>query len=136
VIAALLTLIIPLDAVVDRVDIAEINHVIDPETGNETAVYWVWWRWERHGTSEGYYVADWRLYAEVPQPTKGIQQWYDKKSRCLRWVESRLTVESWLYYDVEVENRKLLPESKRRRLSDPKRGRPAAKKNPRTDGQD
>lgn len=104
---------------IDYVDIVELNHVICPTNGNEQGVYWVWWRWQTVDGVSDYYVADWRRQADVPRPTTGtncVQEFWDNKARVSRRIESCLFAESWTFYDRESEDRKRLPESRRRKL--------------------
>lgn len=105
----------PHPPVEDRVAVAELNHVLCPVNGTEQGVYWVWWRWQTVDGREGYYVADWRREVDVPRPTNGVQEWLDK-GRVRRRVVSRVFRETWTQYDREEEDRKRLPEYRRRKL--------------------
>jgi hypothetical protein len=122
-IVLLLNSFLPHDkSVLDSVEIAELNHVICPTNGNEQGVYWVWWRWQVVDGVAGYYVADWRRHVDVPRPTDGIQQFWDSKTRVNRRIESKVFSETWTYYDRETEDRKRLPEYRRRKLQTEYRG--------------
>lgn len=106
--------------VLDRVDIVELNHVICPVNGNEQGVYWIWWRWQIVDGVGDYYVADWRRMADSPRPKDGVQEFWDSKARVKWRVESKVFCETWTFYDRESEDRKRLPESKRRKLTVPR----------------
>jgi len=101
---------------IDQVDIVELNHVICPTDGSEQGVYWVWWRWQSVDGLADYYVADWRRVTDVPRPTDGVQEFWDGKAKRRRRVESRVSIETWCFYDRESEDRKRLPESRRKKF--------------------
>jgi hypothetical protein len=104
------------NTVVDSVEIAELNHVICPTNGNEQGAYWVWWRWQTVDGVSDYYVADWRRVADAPMPRKGVQEFWDGKTKRNRRIESKVFSETWTYYDRETEDRKRLPEYRRQKL--------------------
>jgi hypothetical protein len=115
--AALILSFLPLEeTALDAVDIVELNHVICPTNGNEQGVYWVWWRWQVVDGLADYYVADWRRFADVPRPKDGVQEFWDSKAKVKRRIESKVFSETWTFYDRESEDRKRLPESRRRKL--------------------
>lgn len=105
------------EVVTDTVAISELNHVCCPETGAIRESYWVWWRWQRVEGVTDYYVADWIRLSECPRPENGVQEFWDKKAKVKRRIESRVFVETWSNYDRESEDRKRLPENMRRKLT-------------------
>jgi hypothetical protein len=114
---ATLLAFLPLDEIIlDSVDVVELNHVICPTNGNEQGAYWVWWRWQVVDGTADYYVADWRRYSDVPRPKDGVQEFWDSKAKVKRRIESKVFCETWTFYDRESEDRKRLPESRRRKL--------------------
>jgi len=109
----------PGSVAIDHVEIAELNHVICQFDGSEQGVFWVWWRWQTVDGLADYYVADWRRLADAPRPTGGAQEFWDAKAKLRRRVESRVSIETWCFYDRESEDRKRLPESRRKKLTGP-----------------
>ena len=108
----LLLALLPPVTVFDSVDIIELNHVFCPTTGNETGVYFLYWEL-RDGE---YVIRDWRSQGTIARPRDNIQEFWDPKTKVNRRIEARLVTESWLWYDREVENRKVWPEAKRKKL--------------------
>ncbi len=116
--AAVLFAVLPYEPHPMRVDICEINHVVNMTTGQESLVQVVWWDWSPwHGA---YRVRDWRLLEKCCRPHseggKLVQRWYDDGQRRLIIVESGAFRETWTFYDVELEDRKELPERLRRKM--------------------
>lgn len=117
-IALILLSIIPHPAaIVDRVDVCEVNHYYD-SCGVENFKQIIWWRWNKHRCRHEVY--DWRIVKEPQQlPIAGRCVWFDSGE--LRAVEARITVETWTQFDPELHNRATLEASKRRGLSWPAR---------------
>ena len=111
---ALLALLPPAE-VIDSVDVIELNHVFCPTTGNETGVYYLYWEL-RDGE---YVVREWRSSINLPRPKDGAQEFWDAKSKVRRRIESKVFIETSTWFDRETENRKVFPESRRRKLHVP-----------------
>lgn len=115
--AILLIATIPLDIIVeDRTDLVELNHLYD-EAGKHVFDQVIWWEWR-----DGYYeVIDWRLVKcsrILPkrdyQRGGYTQQWTD--GCLLRRVRSQAYRETWTQYDVELVEREVVPQERRRML--------------------
>ena len=112
---AWLLLLLPAPVTIDRVDLCELQHQFCPQSGSETGTWYLYWE-----LREGEYrIRDWRTAATLPRPEKGIQTFWDAKSKCNRRIESKVFIESWLFYDREVVDRNSWPEAKRRKLRNP-----------------
>ena len=117
ILLAIILTFVPLDSViVDRVDVAELNHVHWEKSGEHTFSQWVFWEWNAGAMR----VVDWR-YAKCTDPMftsdggQWAMTWLDGET--LRRVEADHFRETWTAYDVEVQDRARLPESLRRRLT-------------------
>jgi hypothetical protein len=118
-IALLLLSIIPQPyPVTDSVDVIEKNHFYDDD-GKLTFSQWIFWKWNARDSR--YDVVDWRL---VQGPTAlsdaSTLAFWDQKDQVTRRVRTVSWRETWTQYDREAENRKILPESQRRKLTTPK----------------
>lgn len=106
----------PTEMQVFHVDICELNHVINWD-GTEQLAQWIWldydWHLE-HGWD--YYVRDWRIAKEVPEPVGGVQEWDDKKTGRRLRVTHRVFRETWSFGDVEVKDRERVSHEERRRF--------------------
>ncbi len=100
------------------VDLVELNHFID-ENGREVFRQVVFYDWsKRH---RRFHVRGWRLIKTASQlpkrshvPNRYVTQWIDNGS--LRRVHASQLRETWTQHDPERQNRKFLPEDKRRPL--------------------
>ncbi len=78
--------------------------------------------WRRAGghDSAAPLVGEWRAGHAYPRKDHAsgmyVSQWYDEKSQLWRCVIARIFLETWTSHDRELVVRKLLPQSKRRRL--------------------
>jgi hypothetical protein len=123
---------------VDTVDIVEINHNFEPKNDGLVFDQIIWWE----DCDRGFQVVDWRILRDVraerkiPRaanetgptdflwkhacPTrengKWISIWRDEKTHKLRKVIADTLIETWTYYDPELEDRQLLPDPNRRKL--------------------
>lgn len=107
---------IPNSAPVQHADIVEVNHVCDRQDGRETLVQVIWWEWS--SVYGQFVVIDWRILSKCDFPhrhgTAWIQQWRDGPGSETT-VVSKVFRETWTLYDVEIENRSIVPEQHRRR---------------------
>ena len=103
-------------AVLDRCDVVEVNHIYDQQTGFIAGSFYIWWELK----DGGYSVRDWRAAKDVHRPVNGVQEFWDSKSKVRRRIESKVFTETFTWYDRESEDRKRLPESKRRKLTVPR----------------
>lgn len=103
---------LPGNPIPQRVDFVEINHVLDERTGQERYVAIIWWDWSNfHGT---YVVRDWRWLSDTGRPVRRGGYWVSEWKRSLVYATGFR--ETWLLYDSEMENRKLVPLDQRRRI--------------------
>lgn len=110
-------LLLSLVAVVPySVDVVEVNHVADPQTGQIRLEQVIWWDWCPQ--CHRYEVRDWRMLAQAGYPVKidgGWQnKWYDNRRQIA--VVARLRRDTWTWYDVEIEDRSRWPEDRRRKI--------------------
>lgn len=99
---------------VDRVDMLERNCVYAEDTGALRGDYMLFWEF-----SDGEYrIRDWRQTSVTGMPCGNVLAFWDRKSKVHRWIEIRIFIESHLFFDREVENKKVWPENKRRKLTD------------------
>ena len=127
-IAWMLLAFVPGPCIVDSVEITELNRIYNPETGAEHQRYWLWWRLYEDGN---YHIADWRTAEGMPYPVNGVHEFWDKKAKANRRIESRVVMESHVFFDREVEDRKTWPDVKRRKLTNAPRDRgPVERPNP------
>jgi hypothetical protein len=105
----------------DHVDLVEINHFYDTN-GKLVFDQMIFYNW--CPVDSRYQVVDWRLWrvpSQVPtinrQGRNFVVVWHDRKERrVLRIVRSRMFRESWTDYDVELEEREVLPDHRRQGL--------------------
>ena len=113
----LLLLLISYDpAVVDRVDVIELNHYCDA-MGNVVLSQVIFWDWNYRDSR--FEVRDWRLYKCHMRPLSSRDgckmRWLDKD--IFRRVHAKQFAETWTGYDPEVVDRRYLPCDQRRLLS-------------------
>lgn len=121
--------------VTDRVDVIEVNHVMDGETGNCRFDQLIFWRL----SVDRYEVVDWRFLKGGRRTLgQGWNTWtrwhghpaeplYDRRTRrwvCLwrdgttwRRVIAACQRETWTVIDVEIQERKRLAENQRDKLT-------------------
>ena len=109
------------DAVVDRVDLIEINHFYDEQSRLvfDQIMFYEWSAAESH-----YQLRDWRLLkspAQIPlrnwRNRDFVAVWHDFKSKgVLRKVHARMIRETWTHYDPEIVEREFLSQDRRREL--------------------
>lgn len=118
--AVLLLAIVPMeDVFVDTVDVIEINRVHRREDGHEClsqVIFWVWVPEDRD-----WRTLDWRLlktHAQIPCDETAV--WIDNdgllrkvRTKSLRWTRT--------WNDPEINDRSILSECRRRKLSQPVR---------------
>lgn len=108
--------VLPFDGIPVEVDVVEINHVIELQTGCirlEQVVFWSWC-----GACERYEVRDWRLLDKAGWPVLTqagwLSRWQEDNSRFA--VLARVRRETWTGYDVEIEDRRCVPTERRRKI--------------------
>lgn len=112
--AFLLAILPSPDVAVDVVDVVEINHVCDRWTGKEHLVQAIYWRWIPE--DRDWRVVDWRLLrTEHQRPVCGQSVWIDGDR--LRKVRAAAVIETWTCYDPELDDRRILSECRRWKLS-------------------
>ena len=114
--AVLLCLVLPMPPTPVVVDVVEVNNVVDPGTGCVRLEQVVWWDW--CGWCCRYEVRDWRFLdrAGWPRLTESgwRNEWRDDSGMVA--VTASVRRETWTWYDVEVEDRRTLPEQQRRKI--------------------
>ena len=113
------------DAVVrDKVDVIEINHVYNPETGKKTLSQVIFWEFRSHYKGYGAHVVTWRRLEQVKAAPRydhdrrlWVLLWWDDKHDVLRKVSSVSFRTTHTLYDPEIEDRKDIAMEYRRRLS-------------------
>jgi hypothetical protein len=116
--------VLPHDIPTDRVDVIERNLVVNKDSGTDILEQYIWWDYEtrlsKSGVTSAYFVRDWRSTKYVPEPVKHgdiwVQEWWDERSRTHRRIESKVLIDTYRFWDVEIANRNELPESHRRKL--------------------
>ena len=80
--------------------------------------------WERRHPNGPDYIPRPNSSYMVPRRDGGKYSvtWWDSSLRTVRSIEAKRFIETWTGFDREVEERKVLPQSKRRKLSPPIRG--------------
>jgi len=123
--------------VTDRVDVIEINHVMDGETGHCRFDQIIFWQLE----SDSYEVVDWRFLKggrrDLGQGWNTWTKWHGhhaepiynrltrhwvcvwRDGRTWRRVVAVCRRETWTVVDVEIEERKRRPENERVKLTKP-----------------
>lgn len=115
------------DAVTDRVDLIEVNHLYDA-TGRHVIDQLIFWDWDRDRFS----VRAWRLVKDsncLPlRDRNGDYVCYWRDMHVLRRLTAARKRETWTMFDTEVADREVLPIEYRQELSQeiPKRRRIAA----------
>ena len=102
------------EMVVDEVDLIELNVVLDNEDCLVCRQYIFW-----DLAGEGLTVVDWRMAKHCGQPFclhgRKCLMWMDRGT--MRMVRAKSFVHSKATYDIEIAERKKLPQHKRRKLS-------------------
>jgi len=97
------------DTLVDRVEIIELNHVHCPQTGRETLVQMIYWRW--HKEQSTHRVAAWRIVQGVARIRRIDGEWIETREEGYyrREIHARQFRETWSFEDPELLDRRLLP---------------------------
>lgn len=102
-------------ALVDQVDIIELNHLHDAR-GHRTFSQWIFWRWNHD--CRRYEVAAWRMAKHPSTWSRGTLRIVDGNHiREIRTVSYR---ETWTRYDPEVVDREFTAPESRQGLARPK----------------
>lgn len=102
---AFLLLLLPLSAPVNHVDVIELNHFCDCQTGKEVFRQWIFWEM-RQGELE---LVDWRLCKG--EAFSGGSLLVDGKL-----VKGESFRETWTDFDPELAAREKTPKEKRKLL--------------------
>ena len=103
----------------DDVDVIELNHVFDGD-GRHVLSQLIFW--EVHARSATENVVAWRLAKSgQPQPLRDVQQGgcllLFRDGEHLRLVRGKRYRETWTQYDPEIDDRRVLPQHRRRELA-------------------
>ncbi|UUO04638.1 hypothetical protein M4951_14690 [Blastopirellula sp. J2-11] len=104
-------------AVIDQVDLIEVNHLYDQQ-GRHVIDQLIFWNWDR----DRFQIRAWRLIKSQSQLplrdwNRGGYVCYWRDLQQLRKVYAPQKRETWTTYDPEVRQRELLPIQQRAELS-------------------
>lgn len=124
-VAFLLTADVGSDVIVqDTVDIIEVNHVYDKQTGRERLSQTIFWEFRPYRGGLRISVVDWRMQDGVRALPRydhrervWILVWWDSKHKVLRRVLAASFRETHTRYDPEVDDQDKLSTEYRRGLS-------------------
>ena len=104
---------------IDHIDVLEVNHVYDLD-GTKRFTQLIYWNYFSGGDFRGWKFAR-KEKVETYIPIGGYLFWnnaHDEDSKIyMRAMRVVSVIETWTYYDPEVENRKVQPIFWRRPLS-------------------
>lgn len=103
---AILLLLLPLSAPTNRVDVIELNHFYDCQTGQEVFKQWLFWDF-RDGEWE---LVDWRLCQKSDIVFGNVLTTSGKT------IKAELVNETWTDFDRELAAREKTPKEKRKLL--------------------
>jgi hypothetical protein len=101
---AFLLLLLPLSAPVNHVDVIELNHFYDCQTGQEVFKQWLFWdlkdgEWE---------LVDWRLCQKSDIVFGNVL------TTCGKTIKAELVSETWTDFDRELAAREKTPKERRK----------------------
>lgn len=118
-VCALLGLVPTDPAILDRVDLVEVNHVLD-SSGRPVLDQMIFYQWSR--VDSRYQVIAWRLLrspGQIPRRDWNqrvyVSHWFDAKT--LRKVVAGQCRETWTTHDPEMAERAIYPIQYRRELT-------------------
>ncbi len=104
---------------IDRCDLIEVNHVYDPSSGRQILSQFIFWDWIP--SQRRFRVVDWRMlpadFVLQREDLGWLLLWHDGGD--FRKCSSHSFLESYTPIDIELAERRVWPQNKRRRLLQP-----------------